>query len=252
MRITGRALRQIIRETLTAEGPLFFGPDDSSTDYSTPPLDYYDRGAGAKKSGSIGRRALRKAQGRAEAKLLFQNTPDNWAIVTLDNIYWSKDVIRGAAFKAWIAKRGFPPGTRILVIADPPIKGDFTSTQWTVAHDIIGHTLHTWIFRKYFKDPFSDAKTARHLVFTALFNQLPKEKQVGTGEDYIPDALAGLFFGEVDLTSAAATALQAAQNSRFSETLVPAVEDVVKALEEGIPAWIASIPPDVPTLINPF
>lgn len=60
MRITARELRQIIRETLMQEVPIVFGPDDSATDYRTPPLDPADRQVGAKKRGSIGRRTLRK------------------------------------------------------------------------------------------------------------------------------------------------------------------------------------------------
>jgi hypothetical protein len=184
--------------------------------------------------------------------VLFQSTPDNWAIVTLDNTKQSKDVIASDHFKDWVARQSFPRGTRILVIADPPIKGDFTSTRWAVAHDIIGHTLHNWITLKYFKDPFSDAKTARHLVLTAVLNQLPSEKRVGTGGDYIADAMAALFFGEADLTSAMSTAISAAQNHAWPSRLIPAVEEVGRSLEEGIPGWIESIPPDVPTLINPF
>jgi len=253
MKITGRELRQIIRETLIQEVPIVFGPDDSATDYSTAPLDPEDRRSGARKRGSIGRRTLRKASGRAEAKVLFQNTPDNWAIVTLDNVSWNNAVIEGDPFKQWVERQGFPPGTRILVVGDAPIPRDFTSTRWAVAHDIIGHTLHNWISRRdIFTNPFSDAKTAQHLVFTAILDQVTSEKRIGDNIDYIPDALAALFFGEADLGVAVAAATQAAWKQRFPEPLVAAVEAVGRALEAGIPAWIKSIPPDKPTLIHPF
>lgn len=253
MRIKGRELRQIIRETLMQEVPIVFGPDDSATDYRTPPLDPVDRQAGAKKRGSIGRRTLRRASGRAEAKVLFQNTSDNWAIVTLDNVSWGSDVIESDPFKQWVERQSFPPGTRILVVGDAPIPRDFTSTRWAVAHDIIGHTLHNWVAKRdIFKNPFSDAKTAQHLVFTAVLDQVSSEKRIGDNIDYIPDALAALFFGEADLGVAVAAATQAAWKSRFPEQLVAAVEAVGRAVESGIPAWINSIPPDRPTLIHPF
>jgi hypothetical protein len=253
MRITARELRQIIRETLMQEVPIFFGPDDSATDYRTPPLDPVDRQAGAKKRGSIGRRTLRKASGRAEAKVLFQNTSDNWAIVTLDNVSWGSDVIEGDPFKQWVQRQGFPPGTRILVVGDAPIPRDFTSTRWAVAHDIIGHTLHNWVAKKdIFRNPFSDAKTAQHLVFTAVLDQVSSEKRIGDNIDYIPDALAALFFGEADLGVAVSAATQAAWKQRFPEDLVAAVEAVGRAVELGIPGWINSIPPDKPTLVHPF
>ncbi len=253
MRITARELRQIIRETLMQEVPIFFGPDDSATDYRTPPLDPADRQAGAKKRASIGRRTLRKASGRAEAKVLFQNTSDNWAIVTLDNVSWGSDVIESDPFKQWVERQGFPPGTRILVVGDAPIPRDFTSTRWAVAHDIIGHTLHNWVAKKdIFRNPFSDAKTAQHLVFTAVLDQVSSEKRVGDNIDYIPDALAALFFGEADLGVAVSAATQAAWKHRFPEDLVAAVEAVGRAVESGIPGWIKSIPPDKPTLIHPF
>jgi hypothetical protein len=256
MRITGRELRQLIRETLMQEVPIVFGPDDSATDYRTPPLDPEDRRIGAKKMGSIGRRRLRKPEGRAEARALFLNTPDNWAIVTLDNVSFAEDYLDSDQFKLWIAQQRFPKETRILVVGGQPYKGDFTSTRWAVAHDIIGHTIHNWVATMItssggFADMSEEAHRARGIVAAAILKQLPPQKRPGKTGDEIPDALAAVFFGEVDLERARQDAHFVVDRSGDPD-LHRDVDWALDAYRDGVPQWIASIPVDKPTPVYPF
>ena len=251
MRITGRELRQIIREALVQEVPIVFGPDDSATDYRTTP----PRTAGSVRRPprpSIGRGTLHRAENRAEAKVLFQKTEDNWAIVTLDDINRADAVLDTVRFKQWIGRQGFPPGTRILVIAGTPMEDDFTSTQWTVAHDIIGHTLEFWIRSKFLGQISAEVFGAKRLITAAAKRLLPAEKMVGGTYDEEPDIYAALFFGELDPVELRMKAESLGKGIPRLADDVKEVGPTIDIYEQGIEAWIKSIPPDVPTLIRPF
>jgi hypothetical protein len=249
MRITGRALRQIIRETLTAEGPLA-----GVGDYSTDPIPAYHRKRGMRKDRpSIGRRTLRQPEGRAEAEVLFKNTADNWVIVTLDHVDSAGEIFTSPRFDAWLARQKFPPDARILVISGSPYKGDFTSVQWTVAHDIIGHTLADWTSK------FFTAPEKRHLLgdakgvaTAAILSLLPKSKRVGDDADDLPDALAGLFFGDVTAGAAKAAAQEMTAAFPSLAHLTDAVGEVIDIYDRGIKDWIYNIPPGRPIPIRPF
>ena len=252
MRITGRALRQIIRETLMQEVPIVFGPDDAATDYTTPRR----RETGVVRRParpSIGRQALRRAENRAEAKVLFQKTEDNWAIVTLDDINRAETVLDTVKFKQWVGQQGFPKGTRILVVAGAPMEDDFTSTQWTVAHDIIGHTLESWIRSEFLGEISAEVVSAMGLITAAAKKLLPAEKMPGGHYDEEPDIYAALFFGELDPVQLRMKAEELGRARHPSLAgIVSEVGPIIDIYEEGIAAWIKSIPPDVPTLIRPF
>jgi hypothetical protein len=252
MRITEGQLRRIIRETLLQEVPIVFGPDDSATDYRTPSSG--DTGQVRRpKRPSIGRHTLRRAENRAKAKVLFQKTEDNWAIVTLDDINQAETALDTVKFKQWIGQQGFPKGTRILVVAGTPMEDDFTSTQWTVAHDIIGHTLEIWIRSKFIREISSGAFSATGLITDAAKKLLSAEKMPGNRGDEDPDVFAALFFGELDPVQLRMKAEELGRGRHPSLAgVVSEVGPIIDIYEAGITAWIKSIPPDVPTLIRPF
>jgi hypothetical protein len=96
-----------------------------------------------------------------------------------------------------------------------------------------------------------EAHRARGIVAAAILKQLPPQKRPGKTGDEIPDALAAVFFGEVDLERARQDAHFVVDRSGDPD-LHRDVDWALNAYRDGVPQWIASIPVDKPTPVYPF
>jgi len=73
-----------------------------------------------------------------DVKRIMSKTKDNWVVITLDNVRNAERRIRSKAFKEWLASKGYPADSKVIVVGSSPYPGDEESASWIV-HDILGH-----------------------------------------------------------------------------------------------------------------
>ena len=216
MRITERLLRKIIREELINEVPAAgSAPLTPFPQHWTQP-----KPQGREPLHSVGYTDADK--NRPEFIRRFSKTPDNWDIIPVENVRDLDRLVEDEDFKAEIISRNYPPGTKILVVATRPYKGDYTETKWAIQHDIIGHTIDKAVesagFGKSYRseayredimkyaDPeevsyfnnkhiYNEEKTAEYAIWSAM----PEENRLGSLSDMIADIYAAIFFDDIML-----------------------------------------------------
>lgn len=240
MKIKESKLRQIIRQALR-EAPLdFIGgynvPDDSDDLKPLPSIAY-----GKSMSPEF----------RQQAKVLMQNVPDGWAIITLSNIRRARAIVMSESFKSWLLEQGIPESSRVIVVGDAAFEGDFDTSEWVIVHDIIGHTISSGgIGGGYYWDTIAEY----------IHNVLPAHLQLSERGDKLPDVLGAIFTGQVDRDDVDKAVQKYVMRLRKWDPGVPEehkkireeVHDIVESIFEHIKYWKNSIIPGKPELVNPF
>ena len=249
MKIKESKLRQIIRQALR-EAPLdFIGgynvpdhPDDSDNLKPRPSIAY------GKSTLPVFRQ---QAAFRQQAKVLMQNVPDGWSIITLSNVRRARAIIMSESFKNWLLEQGVPEGSRVIVVGDEAFEGDFDSAEWVIVHDIIGHSISSGgIGKSYHWDTIAEY----------IHNVLPAHLRLGGLGDQIPDVLGAIFTGAIDRDDVDEAVQKYVMEIREWDPGVPEehkkirekVRDIVERIFEHIEYWKNSIIPGKPELINPF
>ena len=243
MKIKESKLRQIIRQALR-EAPLdFIGgynvpnhPDDSGDLKPRPSIAYG-------KSTSL---AFYQ-----QAKVLMQNVPDGWAIITLSNVRRARAIIMSESFKNWLLEQGIPESSRVIVVGDGAFDGDGDSAEWVIVHDIIGHSISLGgIGGGYYWDTIAEY----------IHDVLPAHLRLGGMGDKIPDILGAIFTGAIDRDDVDEAVQKYVMELRKWVPGVPEehkkireeVRDIVERIFEHIEYWKNSIIPGKPKLVNPF
>ena len=243
MKIKESKLRQIIRSAILREAPL-----DFIGGYDVPdPAD--DRGP----LPSIAYGKSTSPEFRQHAKVLMQNVPDGWAIITLSNVRNARINIRSESFKGWLLDQGIPESSRVIVVGDGALDGDFDSPEWVIVHDIIGHSMSTGlggIGGGYYWD------TIAEYIHEILHAHL----RLGEVGDKLPDVLGAIFTGQVDRDDVDGAVQKYVMEIRGWRPRIPEehekirreVRDIVERLFQHIAYWKNSIIPGKPELVTPF
>jgi len=250
MRITESILRQLIREEILSEDPLDFAgnfnvlpdPGDSPT---------YTRSA----TKAIGHAGFKKKAYALNAKVMFQDTQDSWAIVSLSDTRFAERTIKKPEFKLWLKEQGITSGTKILVVAGRhPDPGDFKSVRWAIGHDIIGHTLEN------FTQPILTCRYAlliEDIVKKAVGGSMSRDLRTGGADDILPDVLFAIFRGKLNKATAIKAAAVAIEKRISANEREPGDSEtwartVVDHYFQTVEDWVASVRPGIPLLIDPF
>ena len=73
-----------------------------------------------------------------ELETMMKDTKDNWVIITLRNVKDAEEQIKKQEFRDWLASKGFPEDSKVIVVGTPPIEGDYSRPEW-ILHDVLGH-----------------------------------------------------------------------------------------------------------------
>jgi hypothetical protein len=244
MKIKESKLRQIIRSVILREAPLdFIGgydvPADPADDQGPRPSIAYGKST--------------SPEFRQHAKVLMQNVPDGWAIITLSNVRNARINIRSESFKGWLLDQGIPESSRVIVVGDEALDGDFDSPEWVIVHDIIGHSMSTGlggIGGGYYWDTIAEY----------IHEILPAHLRLGEAGDKLPDVLGAIFTGQVDRDDVDGAVQKYVMELRGWHPHIPEehekirreVRDIVEILFQHIEYWKNSIIPGKPELIHPF
>jgi len=264
MRITESILRQLIREEILSEDPLDFAgnfnvlpdPGDSPT---------YTRSA----TKAIGHAGFKKKAYALNAKVMFQDTQDSWAIVSLSDTRFAERTIKKPEFKLWLKEKGITSGTKILVVAGRhPDPVDFKSVRCAIGHDIIGHTLanasdstrpNIW---KRIINNWRDSYDVDidDIAERAVWSSMSRDLKVGGIDDALPDILFAIFRGKLNkdnkeaMMKAAIVAIEEKipANEREPGDSNTWAKMIVEHYFQTVENWIASIKPGIPLLVDPF
>lgn len=256
MKLTKSQLRKIVRSSLL-ETPLmdilpFKNRRKPNTDDSSAPSVGYRL-----PSSMRGTEQEKRKQFTDAAKVYLADSEDNWYIVVLKNIgyydYLPTDTIESPEFLRWMNSLNIPKGSKILVVGQRSVAGDFTAPEWQIVHDIIGHTIES-----YYEDKFSSqqrsssAQTKIYKFFKGYkeihryktWTTLPDEFKIAKSnpDDRLPDIFAAIFANKFDRQKAV---------SLLNSINEPG-EELCDSLYGLVEAWKMSIPYDVPTVIYPF
>lgn len=232
MKISQRQLRQLIREFAMNEMPLSFG-------------DFTSSGGTPRGSASIGRKALSDPMGLEAAQVLFKNIDEDWFIVTLEDTAQPEVTIQTPEFRQWLDERG-AGDSRVIVVADAPLEGDFDDVLWAIGHDVVGHGI--WqLLNDHIPAELDPIQSVT--MSSAIHQILPEGLRLGGEGDVEPDILAGLFLGELDpdvALDAAASAISDDPDPHGPASML------VDAYLAAIADWISRFDPGVPILVRPF
>jgi hypothetical protein len=267
MLISENKLRQIIREEILSEVPLdFVGNYKVLPDEGDSPT--YTRSAPP----AIGHEGFKKKAYALNAKVMFQDTQNSWAIVSLSDTRFAERTIKKPEFKLWLKEQGITSGTKILVVAGRhPDPGDFKSVRWAIGHDIIGHTLANFtqsisasrnsLFRSTIRDieeQFSSSSyDIEKIVEKAVWGSMSRDLRIGGAGDILPDVLFAIFRGKLNkdiAIEAAAVAIEKriSANERKPGDSETWARTVVNHYFQSVNVWVASVRPGIPLLVDPF
>ena len=250
MLISENKLRQIIREEILSEVPLdFVGNYKVKPDPGDSPT--YTRSA----TKSIGYDGLKRKAYALNAKVMFQDTQNSWAIISLSDTRFAERTIKKPEFKLWLKEQGITSGTKILVVAGRhPDPGDFKSVRWAIGHDIIGHTLENFtqhiLTCRY-------ALLIEEIVEKAVWSSMSRDLRIGGANDILPDVLFAIFRGKLNKDTAieaAAVAIEKRISANEREPGDPETwaRTVVDHYFQSVEDWVASVRPGIPLLVDPF
>lgn len=243
MKIKESKLRQIIRQALR-EVPL-----DFIGGYSVP--NHPDDSGDLKPRPSIAYGKSMSPEFRQQAKVLMQNVPDGWAIITLSNVRRARAISMSESFKSWLLEQGIPESSRVIVVGAEALEGDFDSSEWVIVHDVIGHSISSGgIGGGYYWDTIAEY----------IHNVLPAHLRLGSLGDKLPDVLGAIFTGQVDRDDVDEAVQKYVVELRKWDPGVPEehkkireeVRDIVERIFEHIEYWKSSIIPGKPELVYPF
>ena len=191
MRITEGALRRIIREEIIGEAPL----DDIITyDVDQRPRRLRSPSVAHPRSRSRYKRVSGKGY-MDIARDLMRSTKDNWVIITPSDTGRIKMTLDSTRFKEWLEekRKHHPPGTIFALVGIAPLDNDFRTPEWSVIHDLFGHTLEEELGQR---RPQMTSIPAE-LVW-ALHRSLPRELQISKSrKDQLPDVLSAILLGDL-------------------------------------------------------
>ena len=267
MRITESKLRQLIREEILSEVPLdFAGNYEVKPDEGDSPT--YTRSA----TPAIGHAGFKKKAYALNAKVMFQDTQNSWAIVSLSDTRFAERTIKKPEFKLWLKEQGITSGTKILVVAGRhPDPGDFKSVRWAIGHDIIGHTLENFtrsilasrnsLFRSTIRDieeQFSSSSyDIENIVEKAVWSSMSRDLRIGGADDILPDVLFAIFRGKLNKDTAIEAAAVAIEERIPANEREPGdpetwARTVMDHYFQSVNVWVASVRPGIPLLVDPF
>jgi len=194
------------------------------------------------------------------AKVLLADSEDSWYIIVFKNIgynnYHPTEIVESPEFLQWMNSLNIPKGSKILVVGQGRIKGDYLAPEWQIAHDIIGHTILQH-YRENMKGNFEiegyeeifnsfENSEEEHLNITWM--SLPSEFKISkrNPNDRLPDILAAVFANKFNKQKAV---------ELYRNLNIFNMEDVnnsLDALYKIVESWKMSIPYDTPTIVNPF
>ena len=175
---------------------------------------------------------------RRNIKTYFTNTPDNWVIIVFNDVRNLEEWIEEEKFKEWLASKGYPKDSKILVVGSTQLEGDYESAEW-ITHDIIGHSVGLIFFKKQGmseKNWFSQTgKEFRKNLIQNIMRYLVEYAPISGSDDYtdgINDIFASIVLGDLSKDDALKIA-----DGEDEKSLVNSMFDFCDK-------WVASIPSD--------
>lgn len=256
MKLTKAQLRKLVCSNLL-EAPLMDilpfknKRDTSSIDSSAPSVGY------KLPSRMKGTEQEKRKNFADAAKVFLADSEDNWYIVVLKNVGYYVDLpydtIKSPEFLQWMSSLNIPKGSKILVVGQRSVKGDYKTPEWQIVHDIIGHTIESYCSQKITllkRQSFVQTKIytflARYIDLhsTTTWTTLPDEFKIAKSSvsDRMPDIFAAIFANKFNRQKAV---------SLLNSVDEPG-EELCSALYDLVEEWKKSIPYDEPTVIYPF
>lgn len=235
MRITERQLRRIIREEIISETPL----DDIITyDVNRRPPRVRSPSVAHPRSRSRYRRVSGKSY-MDIARDLMRSTNDNWVIITPSDTGRSNKTLDTIQFKEWLEeqRKQHPPGTIFAYAGISPLDNDFKTPEWSLIHDLFGHSLEEALARR------PDVNSIPDKLVWALHKTLPRVLQISRySADQLPDVLAAILLGDLTPPAAHAVAEDLVTQS-FPDELrgTPAFERMLRKYTEDIDNMFAVV-----------
>lgn len=241
MLITEKKLRQMVRSSLIGEAPL----DDIITyDVGDRPEFSWHRNPRP----SIAHRETRPdpedltdEKYMGIARDLMSSTRDNWVIVTPSDTRNWHITSNSAKFHDWIkAQRAHhPPGTIFAIATMSPLGGDHNAPEWTIVHDLLGHSIEqNW--SRFYGYKFDSVPLE---IVGALHDQLPSKYRVSDDvDDQLPDILAAILLGHLTRDQARDAVEQTIVELRLSESeresLRLTFDSIVDSMFDAVKAWL--------------
>ena len=255
-------LRFLIREMLLHEAPLdhiggYRDPNDPGTDPDDLNAELPRPSIAFDMSTSL--------YFQEHAKVLMKDTTNNWSIITLWDVRDASKIIESIAFEEWFLKQKIPATSRVIVVAGEPFEYDYTTPEWTIVHDIIGHS----IARSMSKTVAFDRQEAHGRVqgyydwrdvAENVHEVLPKVLQLGGPGDKLPD-ICGAIFTKPSLREDLVLKVQKyiavktgwnPKNPEENEKIRNEASHITGSLFEDIDKWGNGFIPGVPTLVEQF
>ena len=264
MKLTKAQLRKVIRSNLL-EAPLmdilpFKNKRDTSSIDSSAPSALYSAAP------SVGYKLPSRMKGTEQekrknfadaAKVFLADSEDNWYIVVLKNVGYYVDLpydtIKSPEFLQWMSSLNIPKGSKILVVGQRSVTGDYKTPEWQIVHDVIGHTIESYYSQKITLSQRQSSVQAKiskflkgymHMHSMMTWTTLPDEFKIAKSnpEDRMPDIFAAIFANKFNRQKAV---------SLLNSVNEPG-EELCTALYGLVEEWKKSIPYDEPTVIYPF
>ena len=256
MKLTKAQLRKLVQANLLETPLMDIIPfknklNPNSTDGAAPSVGY------RLPSRLKGTEQEKRNQFTDAAKVYLADSEDNWYIVVLKNVgyydYLPTDTIKSPEFLQWMSSLSIPKGSKILVVGQRSVTGDYRAPKWQIVHDIIGHTIESYYTENILSSQRQSSVQAKISKFFkgytdlhryTTWTTLPDEFKLAKSEpdDRLPDIFAAIFANKFDRQKAV---------SLLNSAGAPG-EDLCDALYRLVEEWKKSIPYDDPTVIYPF
>jgi hypothetical protein len=225
-----------------------------------PPDKEFDDSEYFVPSPSVGHQQIKTPFFVDDVKKIMSKTKDNWVIITLDNIRNAGRRIASKAFKDWLASKGFPADSKVVVVGSSPYPGDDEAPSWFL-HDILGHAAGS-DFLRHEGYPGGAGEWIRlnepvvnwiHLVLKVKNAPASKTDQQF---DKIYDIFASIILGDISFKEASSVLeLSDKQRKEASEEALEInrkQKELIKKMFDFSDQWVKNIPSDIsrPVLLD--
>ena len=210
---------------------------------AAPLDDYYSLPSHAGRSESVGWGMERQKSFMDQAITYFKSRKDSWAIIVL-----SGPQVQISEVMDYVSENPKLKRSKIIVVKDRAQSGDFTSSDWIILHDIIGHSISV----------SSTPREEEEYLSFYTHKSLPREFQLSEDTtDLYPDIYAAIFFRS-DLRDLASKAARKFVQENFVPEQVDAkvrlyenkFEEFIELMNLDVAEWTSGFKLGVPRKVK--
>jgi hypothetical protein len=185
-----------------------------------------------------------------KAKVLMSSSEDNWYIVLFEEYKDSNEIDE---INKKLKKYNIPPNAKIIAITSSPLDKDYKTPEWTIIHDIIGHTLAKYIpiaMRQSYKSWSKNISKIMNYLDDISPNLhkscVPVELRIASPGDLMPDIWASILLKKFDFDCAKKIFDNEKLNSApvfLGYRKLFESENVIDFLKDGVDNFIAALDP---------